>query len=285
MAELDSLILTEKAKSKAQQKFMGMVHAAKKGEKPASKEVAKAAEGMSKSDAKDFASTKHKGLPDKVNESMAFESSNPALNSVCHRYGKECKDFMTTGVMDEDLYQALHDYYYDDMPASVKRGAETREWVEDQFHADMGGSKYDGGEDSLSPIPPSINIKKDQELDELAKLAGLGEVSRGEYIKQKDAEAERSGRDHFNAFNQLFNTDEVNEGSCNMTAEGEYCPEHGMNECGGMMYEGKGKPDFLDMDKDGDKDEPMKKAVTDKKKNPFGNKKELDECGPMGPMS
>lgn len=58
--------LSEKAKSKAQQKFMGMVHAAKKGEKPASKEVAKAAKGMSKKDAKDYASTKHKGLPDKV---------------------------------------------------------------------------------------------------------------------------------------------------------------------------------------------------------------------------
>ncbi len=32
------------------------------------------------------------------------------------------------------------------------------------------------------------------------------------------------------------------------------------------------KPDFLDMDKDGDKKEPMKKAVADKKKNPFTKK-------------
>jgi len=58
--------LQEKAKSKAQQKFMGMVYATKKGEKPASKEVAKAAKGMSKADAKDFASTKHKGKPEHV---------------------------------------------------------------------------------------------------------------------------------------------------------------------------------------------------------------------------
>ena len=36
------------------------------------------------------------------------------------------------------------------------------------------------------------------------------------------------------------------------------------------------KPDFLDMDKDGDKKEPMKKAVADKKKNPFGKK--VDEA-------
>lgn len=57
--------LDEKAVSKAQQKFMGMVHAAKKGEKPASKAVAKVAKGMSAKAAKDYASTKHKGLPDK----------------------------------------------------------------------------------------------------------------------------------------------------------------------------------------------------------------------------
>ena len=63
--------LSEKAVSKAQQKFMGMVHAAKKGEKPASKEVAKAAKGMSGKAAKDFAKTKHKGLPDKKIDEVA----------------------------------------------------------------------------------------------------------------------------------------------------------------------------------------------------------------------
>jgi len=36
------------------------------------------------------------------------------------------------------------------------------------------------------------------------------------------------------------------------------------------------KPDFLDMDKDGDKKEPMKKAVADKKKKPFDKK--VDEA-------
>jgi len=51
------------AVSKAQQRFMGMVHAAQKGEEPASPEVEKVAADMNKKDAKDFASTKHKGLP------------------------------------------------------------------------------------------------------------------------------------------------------------------------------------------------------------------------------
>ena len=55
------------AKSKAQQRFMGMVHAAQKGEldNPSS-EVEKAADSMSDADAKDYASTKHKGLPNHV---------------------------------------------------------------------------------------------------------------------------------------------------------------------------------------------------------------------------
>jgi hypothetical protein len=39
------------------------------------------------------------------------------------------------------------------------------------------------------------------------------------------------------------------------------------------------KPDFLDMDKDGDKKEPMKKAVADKKKNPF--KKTTEASKPL----
>ena len=64
--------IDEKAVSKKQQRFMGMVYAAKKGEVPASAEVAKAAAGMSKKDAKDFASTKHKKLPE-VKESMQGE--------------------------------------------------------------------------------------------------------------------------------------------------------------------------------------------------------------------
>ncbi len=59
------------AKSKAQQRFMGMVHAAQKGdmENP-SPEVQKAADSMSDKDAKDFASTSHDGLPDHVKEAF-----------------------------------------------------------------------------------------------------------------------------------------------------------------------------------------------------------------------
>jgi hypothetical protein len=59
------------AVSKAQQKFMGMVHATQKGDMDSpSPEVSKAADSMSDKDAKDFASTSHKGLPDKKTEQI-----------------------------------------------------------------------------------------------------------------------------------------------------------------------------------------------------------------------
>ena len=60
------------AKSVAQQKFMGMVRATQKGEmKNSSPELKDAAKNMSKKDVRKFAKTKHKGLPDKIEEAKS----------------------------------------------------------------------------------------------------------------------------------------------------------------------------------------------------------------------
>ena len=73
------------AVSKAQQRFMGMVYAAKKGKLTnPSPEVAKAAASIKKKDAKDFASTKHKRLPEKK---VAKEETK------YDKYDKEKKQF------------------------------------------------------------------------------------------------------------------------------------------------------------------------------------------------
>lgn len=68
---LDEIDLNEEAKSQNQQQFMGMVYAYKKGDlkdDEVSNEVKNAAKNISLKDAKDFASTKHKDLPEKVNK-------------------------------------------------------------------------------------------------------------------------------------------------------------------------------------------------------------------------
>jgi hypothetical protein len=78
-SKVNEEIVSETAVSTSQQKFMGMVHAYKKGEmKNASPEVKRAAEEMGDTEAKKFASTKHEGLPKRVQkEETACDSSVP----------------------------------------------------------------------------------------------------------------------------------------------------------------------------------------------------------------
>jgi len=247
IGELDALLLSEKAVSKQQQKFMGMVHAMQKGEKVkgASKELKAAAKGMSKKDAKDFAKTKHKGLPSKVTEGINFvemmRETDQTVEEMLNELHAELDEYKRSGQMGDKLRDALELHRH----SKNKLMGETKEKERDDFFYNP-----DVPDDQQLPALPD-EVKVDVELDELAKLAGLGEVSRGEYIKQQDAQAERAGKDSFNAFGQNFDTDQVQEASCNMTAEGQFCPEHGLAECGSMMYE---------------------------------SKQSLDECGDMGPM-
>ena len=58
------------ASSKAQQRFFGVVKAMQKGDKPKEGEAGKVAKSMKKKDVDDFASTKHKGKPEKVKREM-----------------------------------------------------------------------------------------------------------------------------------------------------------------------------------------------------------------------
>ena len=82
--------LNEKAVSKKQQRFFGMVRAAQKGEGAASPEVAKVADEISDKDAKKFAKTKHKGLPE-VKESVL---------DVVRKYAKKKKEKQPQKAMD-----------------------------------------------------------------------------------------------------------------------------------------------------------------------------------------
>jgi hypothetical protein len=126
---MDEEQLDEKAVSRAQQKFMGMVHAAKKGEQPASPAVATAAKGMSKKAARDFAATKHKGLPQHVNEAI-------------HRAFKN-------GYSKEEILESLNvilesdkDYWRDLMKDIPEKGSTTK-----TVHKGHYGTEYQGDND------------------------------------------------------------------------------------------------------------------------------------------
>ena len=80
------------AVSKKQQRFFGMVRAAQKGElENPSPEVADVANDISVKDAKKFAKTKHKGLPEKkeVNEEGSYKDFMKSVQASKERKEKK----------------------------------------------------------------------------------------------------------------------------------------------------------------------------------------------------
>jgi len=122
-----------------------------------------------------------------VKESVLTDSTGHTLDHILKRFSREVSDFKQTGELDRDLFEALYDYYFDDMPYGIKkaRTGDPDEWISDRLAAELGMNEADN-------------------------------ISTFEVMSGFDAP--------------------VAEGNCNMTAEGEYCPEHGLAEC--AMEEG-----------------------------------------------
>jgi len=86
------------AVSKKQQRFFGIVRAIQKGEMaPTTPETAKAAADMKKSDVKDFASTKHKKLPEKKVSKESVEVSEAEKKLPLVKMNKKASDLEGDG--------------------------------------------------------------------------------------------------------------------------------------------------------------------------------------------
>ena len=151
------------ASSKAQQKFMGMVHALKKGDmKPsdASKDVKDAAKSMSKKDAKDYASTPLKGLPNKVKQEIVKKLKEYAGKmGRDHLGGDDYTSKKKGGLRDFDGYDNVD--YNKDMPMDEAC------W---KGYKQVGGKKKNG---KMVPncVPESVNEELSQsEIEKLKKI-------------------------------------------------------------------------------------------------------------------
>jgi hypothetical protein len=136
---------------------------------------------------------KYAGVP--LRESVLTDSTGHTLEHILQRFGREVADFEAGADLDNDLFDALYDYYFDDMPYGVKkaRTGDPHEWISQRLADDLGITESNSG-----MIMP--------EADPMATVEAMPDLSAP-----------------------------VVEGSCNTTMEGEYCPEHGLAECG--MYE------------------------------------------------
>ena len=101
--------VTEKSVSRKQQKAMGIALAAKKGDIPkselkgSSKEMVK----MSKSDLEDFASTKHKGLPKKINSDKKTPESKKEVKKLEENILRLIEDHLPPHTTKGELLSAI----------------------------------------------------------------------------------------------------------------------------------------------------------------------------------
>jgi hypothetical protein len=270
--------LDEKAVSKAQQRFMGMVHATQKGEKAPSKEVGKVAKTMKKKDAEDFASTKHKGLPEKKKSEAKkekTEESSTTAGSVAPATSGGSKGGFSFGKgiydsINRDLEAMIAESMSVNMSDSTEGGKSLTITASDEDalklgmllrNAGLGGGGEEGSYMGGKTFCPTC---------------GSGDCGCGNIEKEIDENAPDWPTDEEGTENAMMYSGGLNgpklTGQTTVPViasqeERQHTYEEDdelarLREMAGIK-EGK-KPDFLDMDKDGDKKEPMKKAVKDK---------------------
>ena len=189
------------AKSKAQQRFMGMVHAYKKGElkgSEVSKDVKDAAKGMKKKSAKDYAKTKHKGLPNKVKKEE--------LRRLIAKYGakKVRETIMAVSPKSDKGYREPQNPGFEYDPEGVDEGfgGELKGKDRDKFekarkeNAEVLGYKLTGKEDTRKQT-----LKMAHQLKEAAKRD-----YKAEYKKFQSSTKAKKYRAELNQYNRKKGT-------------------------------------------------------------------------------
>lgn len=76
-----------------------------------------------------------------MNENVLNDTGS-TLDYIIKTYQRDVKDFVQNGDMSEHLFDALYDYYLDDMPYGVKkaRTGDPYEWIGQRFYDDLQGS-------------------------------------------------------------------------------------------------------------------------------------------------
>ena len=172
---------------------------------------------------------KYAGVP--VRESVLTDSTGSTLEHIKDTFRRDVKDFTQSGDMSDALYDALYDYYFDDMPYGTKkaRDGDPHEWVSDRFAQDIGLDE--GWKGALAGGLAGAGLG--------SVVPALGTVAggiAGAYAGHKIGDQGLSDPDK--QYKSPEPKKPVSEGSCNMTMEGDYCPEHGLAECGGMYEDG-----------------------------------------------
>jgi predicted flap endonuclease-1-like 5' DNA nuclease len=194
-----------------------------------------------------------------INENVLNDSGS-TLDYIIKTYQRDVKDFVQNGDMSELLYDALYDYYQDDMPYGVKkaRTGDPYEWVGQRFYNDLQGSDMVDEDRPRSKqmrrMPPGGYSIKNTEIDSDARrVAGIDLIQNPEMTIGLDApqwdypsiqptnpaatDMSTHTQDQRDRLLRIAGDDEPMD-ECNYTMENRYCPKHGLEDCGTMsMFE------------------------------------------------
>ena len=75
-----------------------------------------------------------------LKENVLKDDTGSTFDHILNTFKRDVKDFEENDELSDELYNALYDYYFDDMPYGVKkaRTGDPYEWVADRFAADLG---------------------------------------------------------------------------------------------------------------------------------------------------
>jgi hypothetical protein len=255
--------IAEKAVSKQQQKFMGMAHAMQKGEKikGASKELKKVARTMKPTDTEDFAKTKHKGLPDKVKSKKKEEDVEESTTSAGSVATSTASSGSKGGVFGKGIYDSMN--------------RELENMIAESMSINMSDST-EGGK-SLTVTATDEDAVK---LAMMLKSAGVGGHDHDMHSGMAEAVDEnmpdyptntQQAENNFGYAGGLNKpkTDVAGDGQTTIPNTAVHTQDEDalrrMMEMAGLAE--AAKPDYIDLDKDGDKEESMKDAADDKEED------------------
>jgi len=271
--------IAEKAVSKQQQKFMGMAHAMQKGEKVkgASPELKKVAKTMKPKDTEDFAKTKHKGLPDKakskkkekeVDESTtsgAVATSTAAPKSGGMGFGKGIYDSMNReleNMIAESLSINMSDSTEGNKSLTVTAtdddAMKLAMMLKSAGLGGQGGDMHSHGEEPCATCGMPD--------------CGCGDVQEAVDENSPDYPTNTEQADNNFGYSGGLNkpkTDVAGDGQTTIPNSAVHTQDEDalrrMMEMAGLAE--AAKPDYIDLDKDGDKEESMKDAADDKEED------------------
>jgi hypothetical protein len=165
--------------------------------------------------------------PEQMNEGVLNDATGSTLDHLLDRFRYEIRQFQQTGQLDNDLYDALFDYYSHsgEMPYGVAkaRTGDPMNWISDRLGKELGVDESNSG----------MVMPEADKMDAFAEMGTTGPAGMGGMAALPE---------------------------CNMTGEGHFCPQHGLAECGGTVAGGMA-PTVMPLE---GKDDPMNRndAIT-----------------------